>query len=225
LIDAFHKGLDIHTAVAAEVFDVPPAEVSATQRNSAKMVNFGIIYGITPFGLARRLQLAGTETTNEEAGRIIADYKHRYSGIAKFLQACIHQAMDKGYVETVFGRRRPIPEIHSNNPATRALGERYAINTVVQGSAADLIKIAMIDIERALGESGQTGSSLSAGVSEALARTRMLLQIHDELVFESPRSVADEAMAFVRERMQKAMTLKVPLVVGAAWSENWIDAK
>jgi DNA polymerase-1 len=232
LIDAFHKGLDIHTAVAAEVFNVAPDAVNASQRNSAKMVNFGIVYGITAFGLARRLQMAGSAITDREAGKIIADYKARYSGIARFLQACIDQALDRGYVETILGRRRPIPEVRSRNPATRALGERYAINTVVQGSAADLIKVAMIDIERAL-DSARRGPkptdsnpwASSKDVRRALSRTRMILQIHDELVFESPRSVADDAMQFVRERMQHAMTLKAPLVVEAAWSENWIDAK
>ncbi len=232
LIDAFHKGLDIHTAVAAEVFGVDADHVNPSQRNSAKMVNFGIVYGITAFGLARRLQMAGTNTTNEEAARIIADYKARYTGIATFLQACIDQAKDKGFVETILGRRRPIPEVHSKNPATRALGERYAINTVVQGSAADLIKLAMIDIQHALSDEpdarAPTDCNPWASATDrrnALGRTRMLVQIHDELVFESPRSVADEVMTFVRERMQSAMKLKVPLVVGAAMSENWIDAK
>src|SRR6185503_18680359 len=117
----------------------------------------------------------------------------------------------QGYVETMMKRRRAIPQIHANNPQQRALGERLAINSVVQGSAADLIKIAMIDIHRAL--------------PEAVPEARQILQIHDELVFEAPESVAERLAEFVKDRMQRAMTLKVPLVADAAWSRNWIDAK
>jgi len=239
LIEAFHQGLDIHTAVAAEVFGVTVEDVTKSQRASAKMVNFGIVYGVTAFGLARRLQMAGTDTTNEQAARIIADYKARYIGIAAFLDRCVQQAMEYGYVETILKRRRLIPQVHANNPQQRALGERLAINTVVQGSAADLIKVAMIDIERCL-KAAREGdrrcattpthcNAWASGTSdderEFLARTRLILQIHDELVFEAPQSVAEPVMAFVQHRMQQAMTLKVPLVAGGAWSSNWIDAK
>jgi len=238
--------LDIHTAVASEVFGVPLDAVTPTHRNSAKMVNFGIVYGITAFGLARRLQMAGTDTTNEQAAKIIADYKARYQRIAEFLDRCVHQAEECGYVETILKRRRAIPQIHANNPQQRALGERLAINTVVQGSAADLIKVAMIDIERCLEAARSVESragtappatptpphdcnAWASGASDdqrsALARTRLILQIHDELVFEAPQSVAEPVMTFVRQRMQQAMTLKVPLVAEGAWSSNWIDAK
>jgi DNA polymerase-1 len=229
LIEAFQKGLDIHTAVASDVFGVAPELVTSTQRSSAKMVNFGIVYGITPFGLARRLQMAGMQTTNEQAARIIADYKTRYSKIAEFLNLCIHNAMDQGYVETILKRRRPIPQIHSNDPSQRALGERLAINTVVQGSAADLIKLAMIDIHRRLEDARRADESRRGGTPAHGYgwewQTRMVIQIHDELVFETPRSHAEQVAAFVKERMQNAMKLKVPLVVETAWSENWIDAK
>lgn len=232
LIEAFHKGMDIHTAVAAEVFGVSPEEVTSAQRASAKMVNFGIVYGVTPYGLAWRLSLAGTKTTNEQAAKIIADYKARYSKIAEFLNRCIDTAMTQGYVETVLKRRRSIPQIHSNTPQQRALGERLAINTVVQGSAADLIKLAMIDIHRSL-EAARRGETpphssqwlASNDALEAFAQTRMVLQIHDELVFETPRLHVENVAKFVVERMQAAMSLKVPLVVEAAWSDNWIDAK
>jgi DNA polymerase I len=237
LIEAFNSGQDIHRAVAAQVFGVKPDEVNATQRNSAKMVNFGIVYGITAGGLARRLQLAGTDTTVQQAAQIINDYKARYSKIAEFLDRCVHTAMRQGYVETILKRRRPIPHINARDQQTRSLGERLAINSVVQGSAADLIKVAMIDVQRAidaakLQDQGAPGkprhghaSALGVDGQQALARTFMIIQIHDELVFESPRSCAECVAAFVKERMQNAMQLKVPLVSDAAWSENWIDAK
>jgi DNA polymerase-1 len=211
LIDAFQRKMDIHTAVAMEVFGVKADDVSIAQRSSAKMVNFGIVYGITAYGLARRLRMAGSDVTQEQAARIITDYKARYSGIAEFLDACISKAQRDGYVETMLGRRRPIPQIHARDPQQRALGERLAINSVVQGSAADLIKLAMVELHRKL--------------PSHFPAVRMLLQIHDELVFESPENDALNAAKFIEERMQSAMTLRVPLVVEAAWGANWLDAK
>ena len=208
LIEAFRAGQDIHRAVASEVYGVMLEDVTPRQRDSAKMVNFGIVYGITPFGLARRL---GGEVTNEQAAAIISDYKKRFSGIDSFLAQCVAQAQSKGYVETMLGRRRAVPQVHSNNPQMRALGERMAINSVVQGSAADLIKLAMIDLSRRL--------------PEKFPEAKMLLQIHDELVFEAPRKQAEAVRAFVVERMEHAMDLEVKLVVESACSENWIDVK
>lgn len=208
LIEAFRAGLDIHRAVAAEVFAVQADDVTAAQRGTAKMVNFGIVYGITPFGLARRL---GGDISVEEAGRIIEEYKDRYRGIDAFLARCVEEAQSKGYVETILKRRRKIPEVNARNSQQRALGERMAINTVVQGSAADLIKLAMIDLHRRL-----PGTFPDA---------RMLLQIHDELVFEAPEDEAEAVQAFVAQRMEAAMELKVPLVADAARSTSWIDAK
>ena len=229
LIEAFNSGQDIHRAVAAQVFNVPMDQVTSTQRNSAKMVNFGIVYGITPGGLARRLQLAGTETTVQQASQIINGYKARYGKIAEFLDRCVHTAMRQGYVETILGRRRMIPQINARDQQTRALGERLSINTVVQGSAADLIKIAMIEIQSALNaarvQEPDDHPALAPAVKNALAQTFMVIQIHDELVFESPGSLAETVASFVKQRMQAAMSLKVPLVADAAWSENWIDAK
>ncbi|MCZ6836489.1 MAG: DNA polymerase I, partial [Planctomycetota bacterium] len=175
LIEAFTAGEDIHRAVAAEVYGVTPEKVTFEQRHSAKMINFGIIYGITPFGLARRL---GGEVTNKQAETIISDYKARFTGIDAFLGQCVQEAIEKGYVETILKRRRAVPQVSAANQQIRALGERMAINTVVQGSAADLIKLAMIDLYRTLPES-------YPGV-------KMLLQIHDELVFEAPKSQAEE---------------------------------
>ncbi|MFK7960649.1 MAG: DNA polymerase I [Phycisphaerales bacterium] len=208
LIAAFHAGADIHRAVAAEVFGVDPDDVTDEQRGSAKMVNFGIVYGITAFGLARRL---GDSVKRSEAQAIIDGYKERFVGIESFLQRCIDEAKATGAVKTILGRRRPIDTIDSRNPAQRALGERMAINTVVQGSAADLIKVAMVNLHQEL--------------PEAFPNARLLLQIHDELVLEVPTSEAEAVQAFVVDRMESAMTLDVPLIVGAAHSPSWIDAK
>ncbi len=208
LIAAFRAGADIHRAVAAEVFGVDPEDVTDEQRGSAKMVNFGIVYGITAFGLARRL---GGTVSRGEAQRIIDDYRARFAGIDAFLQRCVDEATETGAVTTILGRRRPIEDIGSRNPARRSLAERMAINTVVQGSAADLIKVAMVDVFAAL--------------PERFPRARLLLQIHDELVLESPREDAADLEAFVVERMAGAMELRVPLEVGSARSERWIDAK
>lgn len=208
LIEAFEKDLDIHTAVAAEIHGVAPESVTIAQRSSAKMVNFGIVYGITPYGLARRL---GGEVTVQDAARIIDDYKRRFSRIETFLQACVEQARAHGYVETILKRRRLIPNIDARNPQMRALGERMAINSVVQGSAADLIKLAMIDLHRAL--------------PAIVPRAKMLLQIHDELVFEAPADEAAEVRRVVIDHMQRAMTLRVPVKVDASIGRSWYEAK
>jgi DNA polymerase-1 len=210
LIEAFQKGQDIHTAVAAEVYGVAPGEVTREQRDSAKMVNFGIIYGITPYGLARRLG-RGVGTSVDAAAKIISDYKARFNRIDAFLDRCVQQARTQGYVETMMGRRRAIPQVHARNPQEKALGERMAINSVVQGSAADLIKLAMVNVHREL--------------PQRFPKTLMLLQIHDELVFETPRESVEPVREFVVSKMERAMELRVPLVVESAWSENWIDAK
>jgi DNA polymerase-1 len=207
LIEAFQRGADIHTAVAAEVFHVDPAQVTPEQRHTAKMVNFGIVYGITPWGLARRL---GPDVAVEAAAGIIAGYKQRYARIDAFLARCIDMAVTAGYVETILGRRRAIPQIQARSPQQRALGERMAINSVVQGSAADLIKLAMIDLHRAL--------------PERFAQALLVLQIHDELVFEVPRGEVEDVRAFVVQRMQGALRLRVELVVETAWSACWVDA-
>jgi DNA polymerase-1 len=208
LIEAFLQGADIHEAVAAEVFGIDPRQVTPEQRNTAKMVNFGIVYGITPYGLARRL---GPDVSVDDAAAIIESYKRRFSRIEAFLEECVEQAVTNGYVETILGRRRLIPQVTAQHPQQRALGERMAINTVVQGSAADLIKLAMIDLYRRL--------------PLRCPNVRMLLQIHDELVFEVPEAEAESVQPFLVERMQAALDLRVPLVVDSASSACWIDAK
>jgi DNA polymerase-1 len=172
------------------------------------MVNFGIVYGITAFGLSRRL---GGALNVAQAGHVIADYKARFHKIEVFLEQCVQQGMRHGYVETILGRRRAIPQLESRNAQERALGERMAINTAVQGSAADLIKVAMIDLHTRL--------------PDEFPDVRMILQIHDELVFECPEAQAPDAAKFIVQRMQAAMSLSVPLVADVAWAKEWIGAK
>ena len=205
---AFRRGDDIHAAVAAEVEGVPLEEVDGAARTAAKMVNFGIVYGVTAYGLARRL---GGDTDVARADRIIRDYKARYPAIEAFLEACVEQARREGSVSTILGRRRSIPQVHARNPQERAQGERMAINTVVQGSAADLIKRAMIDLHRSLPTHFST--------------SRMILQIHDELVFEVPEGEVEAVADVVRERMENAMELTVPLVAEPSWGRSWADTK
>jgi DNA polymerase I len=211
LIAAFEAGEDIHQAVAAQINDIPLDEVTKEQRSGAKMVNFGIVYGVTPWGLARRLKVS-----NAEATQIIDDYKAKFANITSFLEECVTFAKTHGYVETMMGRRRPITEIDARNPQRRALAERVAINSVVQGSAADLIKIAMIDLHRDI-TSAKSGSDLDG--------TKMILQIHDELVFEVPDARVDTVMPIVTSRMEGAMDLKVPLKVDAQVSKDWFGGK
>ncbi len=204
---AFEAGQDIHRSVAAEVFNVKLDDVTKEQRARAKVINFGIVYGVTPYGLSRRIE--GLDVP--AAKQLIADYRRRFSGIDAFLEKCIAHAADHGYVKTFFGRRRAIPEIHSSNPNRRALGERLAINTVVQGSAADLIKLAMVNLHRRI-------------QNEKLPM-RLLLQIHDELVVEAPEADAQAMATIVIDVMRHAMDLSVPLDVEAGIGVDWLNAK
>lgn len=207
MIAAFLSDIDIHTAVAAEVNGIDPSAVTPQQRSGAKMVNFGIIYGITPFGLARRL---GGSTSPARAREIIDDYRQRFSSIDAFLAKCVAQAKQQGYVETMLGRRRAVPEVLSPNGVERALGERVAINTVVQGTAADIIKVAMVQIHQAL--------------PRAFPNVRMLLQIHDELVFEVPSEQLEHVAQWVVQKMETAVQLRVPVRVESSHGTNWFDA-
>lgn len=208
LREAFERGEDIHAAVASRVLGVPLDEVDAAMRSTAKMINFGIVYGITGFGLARRL---GGDMDVRGADAIITDYKARFPGIRDFLEACIDQAKTHGWVATILGRRRRIPQIAARNPMERQLGERMAINTVVQGSAADLIKRAMIDLHRVIPDVHPTA--------------RMILQIHDELVFEVDEHEVEAVAETVRGRMENAMTLAVPLLAEPSWGRTWASTK
>ncbi|MFI4916155.1 MAG: DNA polymerase I [Phycisphaerales bacterium JB060] len=217
LIAAFEAGEDIHRAVAAQIHGVAPKDVTREQRDGAKMVNFGIIYGVTAYGLGRRLGIGNTE-----AGEIIEGYKKKFAGITTFLEECIEQARSKGYVETMLKRRRPITEIDAKNPSRRSLAERMAINSVVQGSAADLIKLAMVDLHARL---SPHASHLRGGKKPEIDGVLMLLQIHDELVFEADKKNSSEARKLIVERMQSAMDLRVPLVVEASVASNWYEGK
>lgn len=212
LRNAFINDLDIHTAVAAKVFNVPVDQVTPDQRASAKMVNFGIVYGITPFGLARRLNPNTPASDNVQlASQIINDYKASYPRITTFLEECVHEAQSKGYVQTILKRQRPIPQINSTTSNIMNLGRRMAINSVVQGSAADLIKIAMVNIQKRIENDNLP--------------LKMILQIHDELVFETPIALIEQHAAIVRSEMTNAMALSVPLKVDIAWSDNWMQSK
>ncbi len=207
LIETFTQDLDIHTAVASQVFEVPAASVTRELRDKAKTINFGIIYGVSPTGLSRRIK--GMRV--KEAAALIDDYKTRFPGIDRFLQQCVQEASDYGYVSTLTGRRRAIPEIYATNRSRRSLGERLAINTVVQGSAADLMKAAMVYVQRR--------------IDKDRLPMKMLLQIHDELVLETPEVLAAEHAAIVCEEMEKAMSLRVPLRTEAGIGDNWMTAK
>lgn len=206
LTKAFREGLDIHAYVASQVFGVPLEEVTSDQRRIAKTVNFGIVYGQTAFGLARTLRIP-----RADAQRFIDEYKERYVGLDRFLRTCIDEAEDLGYVTTIMGRRRDIPEIRSRNRNQRFLGERLAINSVIQGSAADLIKVAMV--------------KLSERLRTDCKDARLLIQVHDELVLESPVETADAVVAATVETMSGAMPLRVPLKVDAAIGTNWLEGK
>ena len=207
LMKAFDEDQDIHRAVASEVFATPLDDVTREQRGYAKTINFAIIYGVTAFGLARRIE--GLNQTS--AKELIDTYKKRFPGIFDFFETCITDAKRQGYVETILGRRRPIPEIESRIATMRQYAERTAINSVIQGSAADLIKVAMVNLHRRMKRENSP--------------SKLLLQVHDELVFETPENVAEQEAAVIREEMTGAMTLKVPLKVESGWGKNWQEVK
>lgn len=235
LIEAFMNDADIHTAVAAQIAGKDPKDVTREERSGAKMVNFGIVYGITAFGLARRLKI-----DNKKADEIITGYKRRFAGITTFLQECVEQAKAHGYVSTILGRRRPIPDIESTNPSKRALAERLAINSVVQGSAADLIKLAMVNVYRDAGriwadgkhakwqkksDGGATFGTMDLQQFGDLPQFLMLLQIHDELVFECDEADAPVVRSFVVAEMENAMKLSVPLKADSNVGRTWFEGK
>jgi DNA polymerase I len=205
-IEAFRQGGDIHRQTAALIFNVPPAEVTGEMRARAKTINFATIYGQGPFALSRQLGIS-----QEDARGFIARYFERFSGVRAFLDRQIELARQQGFVETIFKRRRYIPEIKERNFSLRAYGERNAQNSPLQGSAADLIKLAMVRIHRAIRERGLAG--------------RMLLQVHDELVFEVPPEEVEAMTQLVREHMENVVELRVPLVVDIGVGPNWLEAK
>jgi DNA polymerase I len=204
LVEAYRRGDDIHTLTASQVFGVPPLMVTADHRRQAKVVNFGIVYGLSPFGLSQNL---GIEPS--EAKQFIAAYFEKYSGVRSFIDKTLEEARRDLKVRTLFGRVRPIPDINSKNSNQRGFAERTAVNTPLQGTAADLIKIAMIRID--------------AVVRERELKSRMTLQVHDELVFEVPEKEVETMQSLVREQMEKVHALAVPLLVEMGVGANWRD--
>jgi DNA polymerase-1 len=205
-VQAFQQGGDIHRQTAALVFNVPLDQVTPEQRGRAKTINFGIIYGQGAFALGRSLGI-----TQEEAKEFIAQYFRRFAGVRAYLDSTVAFARREGYVETILGRRRYIPEIKDRNFNTRAYGERNAQNSPLQGSAADLIKLAMVRIHALLVERG--------------LESRMLLQVHDELVFEVPPAELPLMRGLVKEQMEQVYPLRVPLLADVGEGVNWLDAK
>ena len=206
LVEAFRNGEDIHTRTAAEVLGVPPLMVTPEARRNAKAVNFGIVYGISPFGLAGQLGIS-----QREAQTYIEGYFARYAGVREFIDATIAEVRRSGVTHTLFGRERPIPDINSRNPNARGFAERTAVNSPLQGTAADLIKLAMVRIDREMETRG--------------SRTCMLLQVHDELVFEAPPEEVGDIAALVKREMERVYRLEVPLLVDVGIGDNWRDAK
>lgn len=206
LIDAYKEAKDIHRITASQVFHTPFEEVTDQQRRNAKAVNFGIVYGISSFGLSQDLSI-----TRKEAAKYIEDYFKTYPGIKAFLDDTVKHAKEMGYVVTLFGRRRPVPELSSSNFMQRSFGERVAMNAPIQGTAADIMKIAMIGVNRRLKENQM--------------KSRLVLQVHDELLIEAYKPELDEVKTILREEMEQAASLNVPLEVDMHTGENWYEAK
>lgn len=205
LISAFKQGIDVHAATAAKIFGIPHEEVTADQRRIAKTANFGIMYGISAFGLAQRLRIG-----RKEAQKIIDDYFAGFPSILSFIEDTKEAARETGYVETIFGRRRYIPEINSKNATIRSLAERNAVNAPIQGTSADIIKLAMIAVDKEMEKSG--------------LRSKMVLQIHDELVFDTIPQEVDPLKEIVIGCMENVVKLSVPLTVECDYGKNWLEA-
>jgi DNA polymerase-1 len=205
LLSAFEKGLDVHRATAAEVFGVGLDGVTSEMRRSAKAINFGLIYGMSAFGLAKQLHVG-----RNEAQQYIDRYFERYPGVQRYMNNIRALAHEQGYVETIFGRRLYLPEINAKNKNLQMGAERTAINAPMQGTAADIIKTAMIKVQ--------------AWLDEAQLDAKIIMQVHDELVLEVAESQLEEVRAGVIERMSSAATLKVPLLVEAGVGDNWDEA-
>jgi len=203
---AFIDGLDVHTVTASQVFGVTPEEVTSLQRRHAKAVNFGIVYGISEFSLAEDIGV-----TRYEAKAYIDSYLEKYRGVRSYMRKVVNDAREQGYTVTAYGRRRYVPELKSSNFNIRQGAERIALNTPIQGTAADLIKLAMIRVDAAL--------------AEEFPEAKLILQVHDELIVECPAQQAEAVAALVSARMQQVAQLKVPLLAEAKWGESWFDAK
>ena len=205
LIDAFRKGQDVHAITAAKIFGIPVQEVTADHRRIAKTANFGIMYGISAFGLSQRLHIG-----RAEAKKIIEDYFANFPAISSYIEDTLASARETGYVETIFGRRRYLPDITSKNGTVRSLAERNAVNAPIQGTSADIIKLAMINVDARLKKEGM--------------QSRMVLQIHDELVFDAVHEELDKLCTIVKEEMENVTSLSVPLTVECNYGNNWLEA-
>ena len=205
LIEAFRNGQDVHASTAAKIFGIPLEEVTADQRRIAKTANFGIMYGISSFGLAQRLGIPRTE-----AKKIIEDYFANFPAISSFIEGTLAAARETGYVETLFGRRRYLPDINSKNGTVRSLAERTAVNAPIQGTSADIIKLAMINVDRRLSEEG--------------LKSKMILQIHDELLFDAYPQELESLTRIIKEEMENVTKLSIPLTVECNYGKNWLEA-
>jgi DNA polymerase-1 len=201
---AFLAGKDIHCATAALIYGTPEAEVPGEMREAAKRVNFGIVYGLTAYGLSRDLGIPP-----QEAQAFIDAYFLRYPKVQDYIRSQIELCRKEGFVKTLLGRRRYLPEINNKNQAVRQFAERQAVNTPIQGSAADLIKLAMLELHRAIGQKG--------------LKARMVLQVHDELVFEAPQEETAQLRQLAKEKMEGALKLSVPLKVDIKQGKNWLE--
>jgi DNA polymerase-1 len=206
MIEAFTKGVDIHTETASRLFRLAPEEISAKHRSRAKTINFGVLYGMGAHRLSRELKIPF-----KEARQFIEDYFDRFPLIRQYIEHQVDQARAQGWVSTILGRKRKLPEINSANRIQRQNAERMALNTPIQGSAADLIKVAMIEVDRKL--------------REKFPQARMIIQVHDELVFDVPGSQADGVGELVRRVMEQAVELKVPVKVDLGQGGNWLECK
>jgi DNA polymerase-1 len=206
LKEIFVRGEDVHTATASQVFGVTPEAIDPGMRSKAKMINYGIVYGLSDFGLADRLNIP-----REEAKEYIDAYLERFSRVAEFMAETIERAKQESYVTTLWGRRRQIPELQARNYQVRMLGERLAVNTVIQGTAADIIKLAMVRAHAALGESE--------------LQTHLLLTIHDELLFEGSPTETDAARKLIEREMIGVWDHEPPLAVDIGVGKNWLEAK
>ncbi|MCG8697473.1 MAG: DNA polymerase I, partial [Bacteroidales bacterium] len=205
MIEAFFQGMDIHQSTAAKIFKISNEEVTRDMRSKAKTANFGIIYGISAFGLAQRLNISRTD-----AKQLIDSYFDTFPGVKQYMESCIEKTKEKGYVTTLFGRKRMLPEIHSANANVRGFAERNAINTPIQGTAADIIKLAMIKIQQQLIDKG--------------LKSKMILQVHDELIFDVPSAEIDIMKELVKTEMEAVIKMKVPLLVEVGTGNNWLEA-
>jgi DNA polymerase-1 len=205
LREAFTRKEDIHTRTAAEIFGLSPDAITPQMRREAKVINFGIIYGMSSYGLAKELGISP-----KAADAFITNYFQKYQGVKTYIDSVLEEAKKQGYVTTLMKRRRYLPEINSKNLSARQFAERTAINTPIQGTASDLIKVAMVAIDHR--------------ITREELKTKMIIQVHDELVFEVPESELEAVQKMVKEEMEEVVKLSIPLEVDVHWGKNWSEA-